>query len=672
MLGHLSYSVTFPSTGRTLKGDVKFKNGFGVITGSNEAGKSFIIEVVRYCLFGSAALRGKAEDYKSLKASLTFWVKDNEYEVSRTSGTAKLEVHGACDGPPLVLATGTKPVNAHILSLLGFGLEVFDVACSANQGDIERLGNLKPTERKRMVDEVIGLTKIDEVAKWCGEEARVFERHPEPGLCPTQPALMDGDLDGARRAYEEFIGLKAKLAITRIEPKKPTCSVTQTVDQLRPLAHQERELHAELAMLKKQLLALPPTPKYTLEELDQFQIELDADILWKRKQVFMKRHPRPFAAYTRGALQILVDDWAVVEQRESLSRLVKELRAHGEVDCPNCQHHFYLESNRLDELEAQLHTLEKIVQPTLSRREIADELARHDDWDRKDTQTDWEELKDAQPAMFDRPAGFSPVVAVQAQIDQMRRAHTLSLERKQIEKRISEITVSNYHQAALETRLSYEAQLERYEQDVEGYADWKLIREIDLARAQELAWAETELPRLQQLQRDWDYYNAALASWQDKNEAWHQAQTQALGWRAAQQALNDLRVMVKGHLVPALSRVASVLITQMTGGQRSSIVVDEDFDVTVDGQALGTLSGSGKAVANLALRLGLGQVLTNGVFSIFIGDEIDASMDDSRAENMTNSVRSLVQKISQIIVITHKYPVDADWHINLGNGEWTN
>ena len=46
---------------------------------------------------------------------------------------------------------------------------------------------------------------------------------------------------------------------------------------------------------------------------------------------------------------------------------------------------------------------------------------------------------------------------------------------------------------------------------------------------------------------------------------------------------------------------------------------------------LETLSGSGKACANLALRIGLGQVLTNKVVSLFIGDEIDASMDTERA-----------------------------------------
>jgi exonuclease SbcC len=99
---------------------------------------------------------------------------------------------------------------------------------------------------------------------------------------------------------------------------------------------------------------------------------------------------------------------------------------------------------------------------------------------------------------------------------------------------------------------------------------------------------------------------------------------------------------------------------------RSAVVVDQEFDVTVDGQRLDTLSGSGKAVANLALRLGLGQVLTNNVLSLFVGDEIDASMDDTRAENLGSCIHQLAGKISQIIQITHKSGAEADWSISLG------
>jgi len=54
-------------------------------------------------------------------------------------------------------------------------------------------------------------------------------------------------------------------------------------------------------------------------------------------------------------------------------------------------------------------------------------------------------------------------------------------------------------------------------------------------------------------------------------------------WRKVKDAMTILRGLVKQHLVPSLNRVASHLITGMTGGQRQSIVVDEDFDVTVNG-----------------------------------------------------------------------------------------
>jgi DNA repair exonuclease SbcCD ATPase subunit len=133
-------------------------------------------------------------------------------------------------------------------------------------------------------------------------------------------------------------------------------------------------------------------------------------------------------------------------------------------------------------------------------------------------------------------------------------------------------------------------------------------------------------------------------------------------WKKGKEALVKLRVLVKQHLIPSLNKVASHLIKGMTGGQRQVVTVDDEFEVTVDGQPLNTLSGSGKAVANLALRIALGQVLTNNVMSVFMGDEIDASMDKNRAENTTITFQYLRTKISQILLVTHKFP-SADYYI---------
>jgi chromosome segregation ATPase len=52
MLTSLTYSNVFPSTGRTLEGNIQFQKGLGAICGPNEVGKSFIVEMIRFSYLG--------------------------------------------------------------------------------------------------------------------------------------------------------------------------------------------------------------------------------------------------------------------------------------------------------------------------------------------------------------------------------------------------------------------------------------------------------------------------------------------------------------------------------------------------------------------------------------------------------------------------------------------
>lgn len=84
------------------------------------------------------------------------------------------------------------------------------------------------------------------------------------------------------------------------------------------------------------------------------------------------------------------------------------------------------------------------------------------------------------------------------------------------------------------------------------------------------------------------------------------------------------------------------------------LILQGNHDVSRD---LDTLSKSGKDITNLAFRLSLSQILTNKVFSAFIDDEIDASLDQDKLENCAT-------RLSQSILIGHK-PVPADYCIDL-------
>jgi DNA repair exonuclease SbcCD ATPase subunit len=155
-----------------------------------------------------------------------------------------------------------------------------------------------------------------------------------------------------------------------------------------------------------------------------------------------------------------------------------------------------------------------------------------------------------------------------------------------------------------------------------------------------------------------DAYDKALAELQGLKD-------ELEDWTKGRNAVADLRVKVKGYLLPSLNAVASKLINEMTGGELSWIVVNDQFEITVEGQRLETLSGAGKAVANLALRIALGQVLTNRVFSVMMLDEIDASCDEDRAKYIATCLKNLTKSIKQVIQVSHKTGLVADHYVRL-------
>ena len=62
--------------------------------------------------------------------------------------------------------------------------------------------------------------------------------------------------------------------------------------------------------------------------------------------------------------------------------------------------------------------------------------------------------------------------------------------------------------------------------------------------------------------------------------------------------------------------------------------------------------------------LTLGQVLTNKVFSVLMGDEVDASMDDDRAGYTAECLERLTKSIGQVVLVSHKQ-TDAEHHIEV-------
>lgn len=653
MITHITYEVTFP-TGRRLSANVSLNKGTTAVTGPNESGKSTLIEMIRFCLFGSAALRGVVDDYKTLKTSLNLVLKGEALVIERTVTNAKLFRGNE------IIATGTRPVNEKIVALLGFGLDVFDVACVANQDEVLALGAMKPTERKRMVDQVIGLDRMDDLDKWASEQATLLNREitvlDKALVEPSQPVKPEGYelsavlsvlVDSLRADKSKLDYLDGWLSIPRDEPVKPVRPTTRGA-----MGNLQEELRVidETEASRKHIMSIPLVDP----ELSLAWNKYDA---WQSRLRFERAHPKPELTFDQ--VQQYRKDHANHSQHEALVARRRSLENSPHVVCPTCNTGFSLQYHQLAEIDAEL---EKTPEGAFHNQAyLNDQEAYVLDWLNTATRDEagrFATVEEAPKPTQPRPTTLAGYTAAQRH-DALDALPQGLRARSEV---VGEI-------AALERWL---AASEGYEQSLEAYQMWK--REYDEKRAAAdalrvsvapLAQYEQRLQAARSYETSITLYEAVLADYRTRVAALAEKREELAGWKETKSVLTDIRASVKTHLVPSLSKVASHLLAKMTGGQRSSIVVNENFDITVDGQRLETLSGSGKACANLALRIGLGQVLTNNVLSIFIGDEIDASMDQDRASNTQDSLKSLEAVISQIILVTHKIP-SADTVVRLG------
>ena len=125
-----------------------------------------------------------------------------------------------------------------------------------------------------------------------------------------------------------------------------------------------------------------------------------------------------------------------------------------------------------------------------------------------------------------------------------------------------------------------------------------------------------------------------------------------------------MNILLENSIIPSLSKVSSDLVDEMTNGKISEIKINDDFEITADGKEICLLSGGEEAGVNLAIRLALSSILTRKVFNVFIGDEVDQSMDEERAELTANTLRNLNKQIEQMILISHKN-IDGDYVIDI-------
>lgn len=600
--------------------EITFEKGMTAIVGKNGGGKSLIQEAIRFALFGTAALRGKLENYdKNLRVFLRLEIAGVEYEIDRTLKDCKFNG-----------VVGTTWCNKAIEDKLGFGMNVFDMGCCAKQFEITKLGDMKPTERKQAVDKLIGLDRLELLRK------------------------------EIKQTVSELRGRKEGLETYCVEPSKPVRNGTRTSEDVSILLKEAREAQTELQRLTT-IISGAPAAEPQLKDVcpdppaGSFEVATRIDYIKSRiksfgevkeideatqQEIEASRAWAPFKDFEEPDLsQEQIDE--AEEQWRSYDLWTSAQKAK----CPKCGHEFALGDG-----------IEEAPLPLISKANIAKAKSA---WTRKE----------ALPKI-EKPKRWLDEIAITAILQKAADAK----EKKRLEEELesfgdcASIEIWKTYEEAKRIyereRIIYEAQHNAWEKGQE--AKEQLGAAVIKANKYNIEALEVEYKEAVAYEAQMESYKIAYQHYQDVKAELEVVNSDLNAYKLAEEGIMSLKSKIKSYVVPSLQKEASRLVSEMTNAELNEVNITDDFDITVNGKELALLSGSEKAVANLAIRLGLGCVLTRKVFNVFMGDEIDESMSEERAERVAESLHRLLGTIDQIILISHK-DITADYYFSVDN-----
>ena len=631
MIKNVKFDVTF-KTGKSFSRDLSFDNGLTIISGRNEAGKSLVLEMINYALFGTSFLRGVSDTYLKLSVTLDFAINGVDYRVYRNKEKNKVTLTGEN-----LDVVGTKQVNQKIMSLFGYNSNVYSLANFCGQNQIDALAAMDAGSRKKLIDKTLGLEALDALTVWVSDKVKT----------------MRGQID----ALTKMLGG---------EPQPPAPLGTASLEVIEGLLNPLVAAKAEATLAQKWLdthrVELPrhptrPNHSWSLEELIEKKKQKEAiskfivgdrkrlEKRWERYHL-AEEYRRQFAGISDPKVSektyLLYMEW------ETYLSNLKRYESAPTCICEQCGH-------------VNVLTDQSKPVPPEGKQPIKT-------WDNSVTVEKIRQWEASLPVRVTY-SDLVPEDFVNPSIPEEYLGLVYSEE--EVRKFREEVGFEDFDALISEFKF-YESKMKTFEVEIAKYKILSEHEDENKKLAARLPELTSEVERLSNLKTEAIRYQEALKVF-EQAKILYDCQKSDLEtvsvkyqhWVLMKEKIAEVRQTIKGMFLPSLNQVASLLVQQMTAGKHQVVTISEDFaDIVVDGDDIETLSGSTANVVYLATRLALGLVLTNRVFSVFMGDELDSATDSERAEAIASALKSLTNTIGQVIVVSHK-SVEGDNNIFL-------
>lgn len=610
------------------------KDGVNWLVGQNESGKSLLLNSIGYALYGQG-LVGKITEYKDLKTTLSFKVGETDYVIHRgqTTYLDKIEYD---DGLKKVtrLTVGKTATNVAITNILGYDYSVFVRMNYSKQLEGISLSSANTTERLKLINKINGVDEANLFEKYLEDKKKEIKSE----LKILQAQLSNKPSDNfqinleyeayAKIAYLETIAEKVKENYAARNDVQKALNIIKTIVSLqdfdKEFTNQFHELHLDsVEEIEKSLADWQVTI---------FNFNSTQDDLQKLKNNILKIQQD----YSNILDDIRYEELKSIIENNKLYEIYQSKDRDELIICPSCSHTFY-----------------KDIEHTHSFTYI--EISESD--------------KNLFKITEDFKTKIEPVLNMYIQDEKSLtiKLDKISDEIKLIPEEYRKQDLKNLRQELADHKkyLLNKSQLANNISELnqlldEDYKDTEDFQNLQLAYDQlydKLCQEGDELSHLSNTLTSYfaekRIYETLETQYKKQIEQINTLSNELEVYTNILEESKRLKLEIQNTCIPLLNNAASKLINKLTGGKRFSLTLNETFELTLDGKSIDTYSGSTIVLANVAFRVAMIQTFFKNTFPVFIGDEIDAYADDTRAQEIHDAFNVLQKEGYQIILVSH-------------------
>ena len=243
--------------------DLRLGDGTNLLVGGMGSGKSSVLEAISMGLFGTVPglrerglkledlIRNKPEPADSAEVEVGFLTPEGEEyvvkRVIRRKGATFSELRRA-DGS-LVETESSGKVTERVEKLLGLSYELFERAVYSQQNRLDYFLSLRPSERRKKIDELMGMDRLEEARQKLGTLSRTLSREAEERereVRGQDREALSRQLEEAEREWEEGRRREEELRREERELSSREGEVGRRLEELRRMGRRLEELRGRM------------------------------------------------------------------------------------------------------------------------------------------------------------------------------------------------------------------------------------------------------------------------------------------------------------------------------------------------------------------------------------------------------------------------------------------